>query len=151
MLKIASTQFSLETKSIDIYLSGCNGIPKCEGCHNPELWDFSIGSEYNNKYFSYLKNKIVSFDILVDNIFIMGGEPLDQDLNSLISFLSDLNTFKKDIWLFTRNEIEDIPQEVLNLISYVKTGRYDKRLICEDNIQHGVKLATSNQKIFKIK
>jgi anaerobic ribonucleoside-triphosphate reductase activating protein len=150
VIRIAATQYSLRTKSFEVYVSGCKGNPHCSGCHNPELWDFKIGSIYNEKYFSYLKNRIKQFDILVDNIMVMGGEPLDQDINSLIKFLKDLKTLNKQIWLFTRFELEEIPEEVLSLCDYVKTGRYLKDLQTDDNIQFGIELASSNQKIFKL-
>lgn len=151
MIRIAGTQYSLETKAFEIYLAGCKGNPHCLDCHNPELWDFNIGSVYNEKYFSYIKNRVIQFDILIENIMIMGGEPLDQDLNSLIKFLKDLNTLNKQIWLFTRFELNEIPQRILSLCNYVKTGRYIKELSVDNNIQFGIKLATLNQKIHKLR
>ena len=35
------------------------------------------------------------------------------------------------------------------LCDYIKTGSYIEELKCDDNIQYGIKLATSNQKINK--
>ena len=40
--------------------------------------------------------------------------------------------------------------ELLNYHIYIKTGKYIKELSTDDNIQFGVKLASSNQKIYKI-
>ena len=38
---------------------------------------------------------------------------------------------------------------IKELCDYIKTGEYDESLKCENNIQYGIKLATSNQKINK--
>ena len=47
-MKIAGTQFTLKTKSFEIYVSGCAGNPHCKGCHNPETWDFNVGEEFDD-------------------------------------------------------------------------------------------------------
>ncbi|MDN5317857.1 MAG: anaerobic ribonucleoside-triphosphate reductase activating protein [Thermoanaerobacterium sp.] len=148
-MNILSTQYSLETKSLEIYVAGCSGNPHCANCHNHESWDFKQGTKYNEKYFSHIKNKIKDFDALIDNIMILGGEPLDQNIDELIHLLFDLNTLNKKIWLFTRYEIEQIPNEVIKFCDYIKTGKYIPELKTDNNIQYGIKLATSNQKIIK--
>lgn len=70
-MNIAATQFTLDTGSFEIYLSGCRH--RCsEECHNKELWDFNIGKLYNKKLFIEIKEKILEFDDLVDSISILG-------------------------------------------------------------------------------
>jgi pyruvate-formate lyase-activating enzyme len=66
-MKIASTEYSLQQKTLEIYISGCNP-PHCKGCHNSEIWSFDIGSEYNLDYFNTIKDKVEIFDLLIDNI-----------------------------------------------------------------------------------
>jgi hypothetical protein len=45
---------------------------------------------------------------------IFGGEPLDQTITELISFLYWLNFYDKRIWLFTGKEsIDSVPKNVL--------------------------------------
>jgi len=151
-MKIASTQYSLNTQSFEIYLSGCkgnNGV-HCNGCHNPELWRFDIGEEYDTNYFLKIKSKVKEFDILIKNIYILGGEPLDNTTDEISELLFELNTLDKDIWLFTHYEINKVPQYVKYYCSYIKTGSYIPELECDDNIVFGIKLATSNQKIYKM-
>ena len=149
-MNILYTDFTLKNKSLDIYVAGCNGNPHCMDCHNPESWDFNQGVEYNNKYLSYLKNRIKDFNILIDNIMIMGGEPLDQNYNELIKMLLDFKQFNKDIWLFTRYEIEEISDDIVECCNYIKTGKYIPELKTDDNIQFNIRLASSNQRIYKI-
>lgn len=148
-MNIIYTDYTLKHKSLDIFLAGCNGDPHCEGCHNPESWDFDIGTLYNEKYFKYIQKRVKEFDLLIDNIMIFGGEPLDQDIDELLHLLLDLKSTGKKIWLFTRYEIKEVSKEVVSLCDYIKCGRYIPELKTEENIQYGVTLPTNNQKIYK--
>ena len=148
-MNILATSYTLKHNSFDIYIAGCSGSPKCLGCHNPESWDFNIGRNFDEVYFLEIKNKIDEFDIMIDNIMIFGGEPLDQDHDELINLLKSLSKLNKKIWLFTRYDLQDVPSNISVYLDYIKTGRYIEELKIDSNIQHGINLATSNQKIFK--
>ena len=149
-MNILGTQYTLDTKSFEIYVAGCSGEPHCVGCHNPESWDFSHGEQFNMFYFkNKIHQKVEEFDNLIDNIMIFGGEPLDQDIQSLESLLSLLKDTKKKIWMFTRYSINDVPEFVKRYCHYIKCGAYIPELIVDDNIQYVIKLATSNQHIYK--
>ena len=148
-MNILATQYTLANKSLDIYVAGCNGSPHCVGCHNKESWDFNQGKIWNEEYRIKIGNKIKDFDILIDNIMLFGGEPLDQNLDELINLCFVLTWSEKKLWLFTRYKIEDVPKTIKQLCDYIKCGRYIPELTTEDNIQYGIKLATSNQFIYK--
>lgn len=148
-MNVLATQYTLEYKSLDIYLAGCCGNPHCEGCHNPESWDFNNGEIYDEEYFKTIKQKVNDFDFMIDNIMIFGGEPNDQKHDDLEKLLSDLKLLNKKIWLFTRYDLKDIPKFELDYCDYIKTGRYIPKLITDDNVAYGIKLATSNQQIYK--
>jgi len=148
-MNILYTDYTLKNKSLDIYVAGCSANPHCIDCHNSETWDFNQGVEYNEKYLKYLKTRIKDFDLLIDNIMLFGGEPLDQNHDELIKMLSDLKQFDKKIWIFTRFEIEEIPQEILKYCDYIKTGRHMPELTTENNIRFGIKLSSQNQKIIR--
>ena len=90
------------------------------------------------------------FDGLINNISIFGGEPLDNNWGELEEMLRLLkNNINKEIWIYTRYSIEEVPKFVKLYCDYIKCGRYIKELKTENNIQYGVKLATKNQKIYK--
>jgi len=148
-LKIASTQYSVANNSFEIYLSGCSGSPKCNGCHNNELWDFSIGTNVNDEFLYKITEKIKRFESIIDNIFILGGEPLDQNKKEFVKMIEILLLSKKKMWLFTRFEIDEIDTDILLYFNYIKCGRYYDNLLCDDNFQYGIKLSTSNQKMYK--
>ena len=150
-MKIAGVEYSIATRSLDIYISGCKAEPKCNGCHNPELWDFKAGAPFDAGKMAEITQMIKDNDILIDNIFIMGGEPLDQEWKYLEVLLEALAQVGKYIWVFTRFELNEIDVDRLRpFVDYIKTGRYDDKQLSKDNIQFGVKLASSNQRVWRI-
>jgi anaerobic ribonucleoside-triphosphate reductase activating protein len=56
-MNILATSYTLQYKSLDVYIAGCSGNPHCIGCHNPESWNFNQGEKYSLKYFNQLKLK----------------------------------------------------------------------------------------------
>lgn len=148
-MNILGTQYTLKHKAFEIYVAGCNGSPHCKGCHNPESWDFNLGDKVDDKYLFFLKRKIQSFDELIDNIMIFGGEPLDQNMASLIELLDYLQQFHKKIWIFTRYDLNEVPLIVKDRCDYLKCGRYEPEKHTDSNIQYGITLATSNQNIYR--
>lgn len=148
-MNILATQFTMETRAFEIYVAGCSGNPHCTGCHNAKSWDFNQGRKLDKSYLEEIKKKVVLFDSLIDNLMIFGGEPLDQPLDDLVCLLKELMLLSKTIWLFTRYSIEEIPKGIKHCCDYIKCGRYIPELVCSDNIQYSIKLATSNQKIYK--
>jgi anaerobic ribonucleoside-triphosphate reductase activating protein len=143
-MKIIGTQYSLKHRSLDIYLAGCSG-PHCVNCHNPESWDFDVGDDYKDKI-DELNDNIREW--LVSRVFILGGEPLDQNEDELEDFLSKLVT--KEMWLFTRKEIDDVPERIKKYFKYIKTGRYIEELRVEDYFSHGIQLKSSNQQVISL-
>lgn len=133
-------------------MAGCKGDDKlghCPSCHNKESWNFNIGDLYNEVYFEKIKTKVQNFDNMIDSIQLFGGEVNDQNYIELEKLLRDLKALNKPIWLFTRYDLKDCPKFELELCDYIKTGRYAEELSCNDNIQFGITLATSNQSIYK--
>jgi anaerobic ribonucleoside-triphosphate reductase activating protein len=149
-MRILATQFSLSMRSFDIYISGCKA-PHCPGCHNPEGWDFNQGDEYTHLYAEKIYDKMKGFYSLIENIMIFGGEPLDSPTDELVDMITFINvaTDGKPVWLFTRYDIEDVPEKIKLVCDYIKCGRYEEDKKIENYKQYGITLATSNQKIYK--
>lgn len=147
-MNIIGIDYTLKTSSIDIYVSGCNG-PHCEGCHNPQSWNFDEGVPFSDNIIESIRNYINIYSSLIKNVMIFGGEPLDQGHEELQTLFEELQIFNLPIWVFTRYNFEDIPEFVKSFSEYIKTGRYERELTCNDNIQYGIVLSTSNQKIYK--
>ena len=144
-MNISGLQYNLNRKTLEIYLSGCTG--RCDGCHNYELWDFNVGKDWIY-YLDKIEENIKSG--LIDEIWILGGDPMDQDLMDLHRLISILSNYGRRIWLWTRHNIKEIPEDIKKLCSYIKTGEYIKDLPGYiDNIT-GVEIASNNQKIYKL-
>ena len=111
MIRIAATQYCLGNRALEIYVAGCKGNPHCENCHNPELWDFSIGTLYDEDCKKPIINKILDNHNLIKRVWIVGGEPLDQDHQELYTLLQDMKNTSVEVWLFTRYDLEDVPDE----------------------------------------
>jgi anaerobic ribonucleoside-triphosphate reductase activating protein len=90
-----------------------------------------------------------TFRSVIKKIFILGGDPLDQDPTEFKKFMEWINLYDYEIWLFTIYEINEISDETKALFDYIKCGRYLPEQSTENNIQYGVKLATANQNIYK--
>lgn len=142
-MRVAGTWFDLEGGAYEIYLSGCNP-PHCPGCHNPELWDFDIGLPWEVAIPDILK---AIQSPLVSKVAVMGGEPLHQDKEEFAGFMETLDrNFLLPIYVFTRNELEDVDLVTLSCCDYVKTGGYRNDLP-KGGVEHGWQMASENQKI----
>ena len=147
-MNIVAIDYSMATQSIDIFLSGCNADPKCQDCHNPESWDFNCGKDWKQWIFE-INNNMRKFGPMIKRIFILGGEPLDQEPEPFSFFIEAMKEYHKELWLFTRYELDDIDPKTRKVFDYIKTGRYLPELSTKDNICFGVRLATSNQRVWK--
>lgn len=128
--------------AVELYLSGCAREPKCRGCHNPLLWDFNNGNEIDiNDLALLIKTKYHD----ADSIAIMGGEPLNQ--HNILQLLQAIRAIcpTKIIWLYTSYDLEEISEEYLPYIDFIKTGRYNDTIPTE----RGDRLASKNQKIWQ--
>jgi len=145
-MNIAVTQYTLSHCMFEIYVSGCVKHP-CKGCYTTELWDTTVGELLNSGRYAVLKEDIMNKLEMIDCLMVCGGEILEKPIEEVVELLTFLKQFDKPIWLFTRFELKEIPSEVLDLVDYVKTGMYLEKKRSDDNVQHGYKLASSNQKI----
>lgn len=148
-MHIAGMDYYLGRKCLEIYISGCNS-PHCFKCHNPGLQNFSSDDNLEQSQ-KEIYLKIATG--MVEEIHLLGGEPLDQDLKKLKELIIFIKTFKKyniKIWLWTKYDDYMDRIDFLHLIDYVKYGRYEKDLPSYTDKNTGIVLASNNQKIIKI-
>jgi anaerobic ribonucleoside-triphosphate reductase activating protein len=128
--------------AVELYLSGCGREPKCEGCHNPLLWDFHAGETVEVEE---LVTRLLYRYRDADSIAIMGGEPLNQP--HILELLQEIHNrvVGKPIWLYTSYELNEIDLQVLAVVDYIKTGRFDASRLTP----YGSRLASRNQTIYK--
>ena len=149
-MKFAHIEYSIQTKSIDIFNVGCDGF--CKNCCNPEIKDWNLPGQSPEFVLTKVGELISKFNSLIDRIILVGGDPVDcyKHYPEYLDFIIELKKYNKPIYLFTRHELDEIPNELKNMVQYIKTGAYIPELTCDDNICEGIKLATSNQKIYKM-
>jgi anaerobic ribonucleoside-triphosphate reductase activating protein len=88
----------------------------------------------------------------VDNIALMGGEPLEQGRINLETFTQRLRWFdrynKRSLWLYTGFEFDAVPEWVKRNFDFIKCGPYDENLKSDNYISHGIQLASTNQRVY---
>lgn len=93
---------------LTVFLQGCPH--RCEGCHNPETWDFNGGKEVPPNLIDTICNGIDARGIH-RTLCIMGGEPLCEE-NLFLTNLIITEVRKKipnqKIYLWTGYIYEDI-------------------------------------------
>ena len=148
-MNISYIDYSPKTKSLDIFVNGCD-LPLCNGCCNPELANFNDGTEMS-RWVDKIQDYIGKYDTLIENIFLLGGSFNHQvDIELECFFRKNSEAFKnKQIWLFCREELENVKDIFKQKCHYIKCGPYIPELLCENNIQENIKLATSNQNIYR--
>lgn len=85
---------------VSLFVSGCRH--HCEGCFQPETWNFTFGNEYTEE----TKNEILAAlsPTYIEGITILGGEPFEPENQPEVCEL--LRTVKerypnKNIWCYT--------------------------------------------------
>jgi anaerobic ribonucleoside-triphosphate reductase activating protein len=129
LMNLAGTEYTLESRSFDIFVSGCTR--KCPGCFNPEAQEFDFGERL--VIYDLLK-KMVDCEDIIDNIRIMGGDLLCQPEDEAKDFSEVLRlAFPKIFFvLYTGAELEDIPEWCFEIFDAIKYGRYVRELHCNN-------------------
>lgn len=118
--------------SVTFFTQGCPH--RCEGCHNPETWDFEGGEEVNHDTILEVIEAITA-NGLHRNLCIMGGEPLCPENQFLTNLI--INSVKEKlpdtkIYLWTGYCLEDLDmnnnrvKSILEQVDCLIDGPYDK-------------------------
>jgi anaerobic ribonucleoside-triphosphate reductase activating protein len=133
-----------------LFVQGCSH--HCKGCFNSSTWDFNSGKEWTKE----IEDKFIEIckRDYIDHVSILGGEPLQQPIEELITLLNRVKTeVRKPIWLWTGYTflyIENSPRnpkfsDVLEYVDYVIDGEFKEELKDLNLLYRG----SSNQNIWK--
>lgn len=102
-----------------VFFQGCD--LRCKGCQNPSTWEMKNGTEMTTDELVAVLNK----EVVNKKVTFSGGEPLMQ-VEALIDIVKKLSDF--DIAVYTGHEFDEVPQELLDNITYIKTGSFKEEL-----------------------
>ena len=102
-----------------VFFQGCD--IHCKGCQNPSSWKIKAGTEMEVSDLVSILNR----NSINKKITISGGEPLLQK-EALIELVKGLKDF--DIAVYTGHEEKDVPTELYDYITYIKTGGFKQQL-----------------------
>lgn len=132
---------------VSLFVQGCNR--HCDGCFNPETWNYDKGQIFNRRIQELFldlgkEKRITGFSIL-------GGEPLDQDerMFELIKKIKERYP-DKTIWMWTGHTYEDLTDkqmEIVKLIDVLVDGPFIISQKCPGKRFRG----SMNQRIIDIK
>ena len=101
---------------VSLFVQGCNR--HCDGCFNPETWDYDKGQIFNQRIQELFldlgkEKRITGFSIL-------GGEPLDQGkcMLELIKKIKERYP-DKTIWMWTGHTYEDLTDEQMEIVKLI--------------------------------
>lgn len=127
--------------SLVFNISGCPY--KCKGCHSTFLW------EYSGVYLlDDIENIIDKYADYISCVCFMGGDQNKEDLIEALKICKEKYNLKT--CLYTGNDNIEYLKDVLNYLDWVKVGRYDNTLLSENHKEFGVRLASTNQHLFKV-
>lgn len=124
-----------------IYFAGCSH--HCEGCHNPQSWDFDAGTEMTaDDIMSIIEEE--DFDVTLS-----GGDPLYHP-DFVADLIDRIGRMGHSVWVYTGFTWEEITADpvLTNAVRHAEAvveGRYVAALRDPDLIFRG----SSNQRIIK--
>nr|DAW87636.1 MAG TPA: anaerobic ribonucleoside-triphosphate reductase activating protein [Bacteriophage sp.] len=113
---------------VALFLQGCSH--HCKGCFNESTWDFNGGRELTKNIENELA--VMCRKDWIDGLSILGGEPLDQNLDELSDLLFNvtLGLTNFPIWLWTGYTVEEMTEEqkmfVEIWVDVLIDGRFDE-------------------------
>ena len=143
-----------EGVNVTFFTQGCP--LHCEGCHNPQTWDFLGGKEFTSDTLNEIRTAIRANGI-IRNLSIMGGEPLCQENLFLVSMLImniqlDFPEIKIYVWTgYTYEELVNRHDQkvdwILDHIDYLIDGPF---ILAERDITLAMR-GSRNQRILNVK
>lgn len=141
---------------VTLFVSGCTN--RCEGCFQPQTWDFGYGEPFTRETEDKLL-KMLEPDY-IKGLTLLGGEPFEpENQRALLPFVKRVKEAypNKDIWAFSGFTLEQllrdephprckVTDELLSLIDVLVDGRFDLK---KKNIRLRFR-GSENQRILKL-
>ena len=141
---------------VTLFVSGCNN--RCEGCFQPETWDFEYGQPFTNETEEQIL-KLLEPDY-INGLTLLGGEPFEPcNQRALLPFVKRVRDAypQKNIWAFSGFTLEqllgdephprcEVTDQLLNLIDVLVDGKF---ILAQKNIRLRFR-GSDNQRILDL-
>lgn len=141
---------------VTLFVSGCTN--RCEGCFQPETWDFSYGKPFTSETEEEIINMIKPD--YINGLTLLGGEPFEpSNQKALLPFVKRVReTYpNKNIWAFTGFTLDQLlnkephprcetTDELLSLIDVLVDGKF---VLSQKNIRLRFR-GSENQRIIDL-
>lgn len=128
-----------------IFVSGCPH--HCPGCHNQELWDGSVGTEFSAQTIHQILT-LLKEDGLQRGLSVLGGEPLaPENIDGVTEICRAVKEFapETNIWLWTGYDFTEKKFcDIMKVVDVVVDGKFVMDLKSGKHLWRG----SSNQKIW---
>lgn len=119
---------------VTLFVSGCTN--HCEGCFQPQTWDFNYGEPFTGETEDELLKLLKP--AYIRGLTVLGGEPFEPDnQRALLPFIKRVRAMypDKDIWMFSGFTYEELKtdgshprcectDELLELADILVDGRF---------------------------
>lgn len=111
---------------VSLFVSGCRN--RCEGCFNPETWNFEYGQEFTWETVHEIEQLVN--DPNVEGLSILGGDPFEPEnqdwVNTLCAYIKH-NCPGKTIWVWTGYLWEDVRESpIMHYIDVLVDGPFEE-------------------------
>ncbi|MGL4521769.1 MAG: 4Fe-4S cluster-binding domain-containing protein [Bacilli bacterium] len=129
---------AIDNISTSVWFNGCPF--RCTGCHNGSL----LKRRESNHGLSDAIDAITRYAYRNKNVAILGGEPLEH-YEATLTILQHAKTLNLTTLLWTGFDLENVPDDILSHVDYIKVGRYQRDL-------HGLfkYYGSSNQHMYRV-
>ena len=122
---------------VSLFVSGCRN--RCEGCFQPETWNFSHGKPFTAETEETILQALAPS--YVEGLTLLGGEPFEpENQHVLVELLKKVRAAYpgKNVWCYSGYTIEqirsenhphcDVSDEMLSMIDVLVDGRFMQEL-----------------------
>lgn len=114
---------------VSLFVSGCTN--RCEGCFQPETWDFKYGRPFTEQTRRQIMQMLSP--PYIAGLTVLGGDPFEPSNQiGLIELLRGVKSKmpSKTIWMYTGYTYENLPQtevtqEIISLADVLVDGRFE--------------------------
>ena len=90
---------------VSLFVSGCRN--HCEGCFQPETWDFNFGKKFT--YDTHLDILTEVMKPFYDGVSILGGDPMEYENEwGILPLIMGVKLLRKTVWVYTGYTWEDL-------------------------------------------